>query len=117
MQKVKFPRSAVSLMRSGAVDGNCLRISPQKGDIHLQVGYSQDSTARGYIAIPASPKTLRSVAGALEGMAKAIDQAADEPDEIVIPEDYEPDEVVLPEEYLGHSTSDTPKTPYTGPLP
>jgi hypothetical protein len=90
-------------MRSGRIDGKALKLEHREGVVLLQVCYGVDSTTRGYIAIPAEPKTLRAVGNAFSDLAKDIERAAEEPDEIVINE-YEPDEVVMPEEYLGHST-------------
>lgn len=95
MSKIKFKTEVTSLMRSGAVEGNALRIDERKGVIALEVCYSMDSTARGYIGIPADKNTLRSIAKELETIAAKIESAEDEPDEVI--NEYEPDEMVKPE--------------------
>jgi len=97
---VKFKATATSMMRSGPVEGNAVRIERRDGVVAMEVCYGLCSTARGHVSVPADPATLRSLARAISETADAIEREAEEPDEVVVNE-YEPDEVVMPEVYDG----------------
>ena len=89
------------MMRAGPVEGSSLRIARRRGVVAFEVCYGLNATARGHISVPADPGTLRSIAAVLKEEAAAIELEAEEPDEVVLRDEYEPDEVVMPEVYQG----------------
>jgi len=93
-KKISFEgTTATSMVRSGPIEGNSVRVSRREDAVVLEACYGTNSTGRGYISVPADPKVLKAIAKAYTAIAEAIEK---EPKKAAASE-YEPDEVVMPD--------------------